>query len=150
MNVTENPGGIFSATLSEVALTFTGLNLEKITPGDSQSFEEYTGLMAMNSKQGGVLMISMGQASMNRFCSLMLGVVENEVAEADRIDALCEVVNMTAGAAKARFAGTDFMFTYSQPFVIKGSEMLVTKHKTRVFTELLTGGGVEIRLMIVY
>ena len=150
MNIYEELGSVFSEVLVQIVSTVSSIAIAPSSCESSYDCEELTGVMALNSKEGGVLMISGNKTGMCRFCSMMLGVPENEVSEEDMVDALCEVVNMTAGSAKLRLVGTDFMFTYSSPFVIKGGMSVTVKEKTRVITKLLTGNELTLKLIMVY
>jgi CheY-specific phosphatase CheX len=151
--VADTIGAVFTDALAEIIRTVSGFTLEiKETEADSK-FYGMTGMMSLNSKNQGMLFISAGEASMRVLCSFMTGVPANEVTAGDMQDALCELVNMTAGNVKIRISEEDYMFTLVPPFIISGEKMeLVTKRRVRVISSTLSDSpdNILIRLKIVY
>ena len=140
--------GAFADALSEIIATVSGVSLD--TSADDNKFDGMVSMMGLNR---GVLFISAGEQSMRVLCSFMTGVGFDGIMREDMRDALCELVNMTAGNIKLRISDPDYMFALTPPFIIDGDNMsLITKKRVRAVSRKLSDvtGGVCVRLKIVY
>ena len=149
----DKTGAVFADALAEIIATVSGFTLEIYEPESDNKFDEMIGVMSLNSKKRGMLFISAGESSMRILCSFMTGVSIDEVTVDDMQDALCELVNMTAGNVKLRITDEDYMFTLMPPFIISGENMsLGTKKRVRVISSILSDipGDISVKLKIVY
>ena len=109
------------------------------------------GVMSLNGEKSIIFFISAKEADMRILCSYMTGIPQTELTKNDTEDALCELVNMTAGSTKLRLGGSDYVYSFSVPFVMKGQSMsIVAKNKTRVVSKVLGNGEISLKLKIVY
>ena len=144
-------GSVFAAALIEVVSRSLGLSLAVISGEKDSGLGEITGAMSLIGNRGGVVFISAKESDMKTVYSCMLGVPSDEAAEEDIHDAMCEIVNMTAGSAKAMLGGTDFAFSLSQPFIICGDNMsVICKKRSSVFSTALTDGEITIKIKIIF
>ena len=144
-------GSIFTGALTEVVSKISGFSLDASETAKDESFNEITGVMSLNCKRGGVIFISADEPDMRILCSSMIGVSEDEVTREDILDALCEIVNMTAGNAKVQLHETEHMFTLSTPFILSGNNMtIVSKKRSTVISRVLGNGKLSVKLKIVY
>jgi len=156
MNITnissiDELGAIFAESLAEVISKISGFSLGVLSSDHDPDFAGMVGVMNLNSKKRGMIFISSGEYNMRVLCSFMTGVPKNEVTKEDIHDALCELVNMTAGNAKLRISDEDYMFTLSSPFIIDGENMsIITKKRVHVVSNILGDGEIFIKLKIVY
>jgi len=153
LELTKKTGCVFAVALGEIIATVSGFALEIHDTEDDNKFDGMTGVMSLNSKNQGTLFISAGEAGMRILCSFMMGIAEEQVTGDDMQDALCELVNMTAGNVKLRVTDEDYMFTLMPPFILTGENMtLVTKKRVRVISKALSdaAGGISIKIKIVY
>ena len=112
---------------------------------------DFVGAMNLNSKKSGMLFISADERDMRVFCSYMIGVAVDDVTMEDITDVLCELVNMTAGNAKALLSDSDYMYSLSSPFALCGNDLsLIFKKRANVISKVLGNGDISIRLRIVY
>ena len=147
----EQLGFVFADALAEIVSTTSGFSLDVSSPEDSAGFYEMIGIMSLGGKNHGMLFISAEESAMRVLCSFMTGVSEDEVTKDDIDDALCELVNMTAGSAKLRFNNTEHMFTLSPPFVISGKNMsFTTKKRVFVISRVLGDGKISLKLKVVF
>ena len=155
MDVVEKLGSVFSSVLMEIVSTISGFSLEIFSAKDlsinENEFDEMTGVMALSGKKSSLLFISAKEDDMRKLCSYMIGVSEEEVSKEDIEDSLCELVNMTAGSAKLRLSGSDFVFNLSSPFLLKGNNMNIKgKNKTRIISQVLRNEEISVSLKVVY
>ena len=151
MDKYEKVGQIFLGALSEVLATVSGFYLDINSQDTDKSFDEVSGVMYMHGKNSGMLYVTANRADVRVICSHIIGVPVKDVTPEDIDDTMCELVNMTAGNAKLRLSETDFMFSLSQPFVIKGKDVsIVTKKVTHIVSGSLTNGELSVRLKAVY
>ena len=145
-------GSIFAEALVEVISKTSSFSLRASMAEQDADFYGITGVMSLNSKKSGMIFISVEEADMKAVCSYMIGVKEDELTREDILDALCELVNMTAGNAKARIYDADYMFALSSPFIITGSGMsIISKKRSTVISKTLSGDGdISIKLKVVY
>ena len=151
MNMLKKLGTIYSESLVEVISTVAGIHLQIECRKSDNKFDDITGVMILNAKENGILLVSAKAPDVRIICSKIIGIPPEEVTEDDMDDTMCELVNMTAGNAKLRLNGTDYMFTLSQPFVIKGKEVsIITKNITNIIASTVSDGEVTIKLKAIY
>ena len=144
-------GTIYLNALAEVISTTTGIHLHVKSQENDFSFGDITGVMSLDGQKKGMLFVSAKIADVRVLCSNMIGVPLADVVNDELDDTVCELVNMTAGSAKVRLSDTDYMFSLTQPFVIKGKDMsLVTKASTDITSGTLGNNDITIKLKIVY
>jgi CheY-specific phosphatase CheX len=144
-------GSVFTSVLVEVVSTISGFSLEVLPLSRDAGFDEMIGSMNLNGQKSGLLFVSAGEADMRTLCSFMIGVSKDEVTKEDIDDTLCELVNMIAGNAKLRLSNTDYKFTLSTPFVIRGKSMsLITKEKVHVISKIFGNEEISIKLIVLY
>ena len=155
MDTYEKLSTVFSSVLMEIVSTISGFSLEILSPEDSSAkeydFDEMIGVMALNGKKSGILFLSAKETDMRKLCSYMIGVPQEEITKEDVEDSLCELVNMTAGSAKLRLSGSDFIFNLSSPFLLKGQNMSIKgKNKTHIISQILGNDEISVRVKVVY
>jgi len=144
-------GSIFADALKEVISKTTGFSFEISSEEYDSGFEDITGLMSLNGKNHGMVFISADERAMRCICSFMTGLHDNDIAAKDIEDALCELVNMTAGSAKLRFNTADDAYFLSPPFVLRGKNMSITsKKRVNVISMTLGNGEISIKLKVVF
>jgi len=144
-------GDIFAETLSAIVSTVSGFSLDVLPEEQDTGFYEIAGVMSLTGNKRGMVFISAAEADMRTLCSFITGTPANEVTKDDIEDSLCELVNMTAGGAKLQLTGTDYLFSLSWPFVIKGSGMSIsTKNNVRVISRILSDGEISLGIKVVY
>ena len=144
-------GPVFADVLAEVISTMSGFSFSVLSSERDADFNEMIGLMNLNGEKSGMLFVSAGEEDIRVLCSFMTGLPQNEVTKDDLDDALCELVNMTAGNAKLRLSGTDYTFNLSPPFIISGKNMsIITKKRTRVVSRVLGNDDISVKLKVVY
>ena len=142
---------VFSDVLTEIVSIVSGFSLEVLSQEEENNFEDMTGVMCLNGKKCGILFISANEDIMRILCSYMTAIPQPEIKKEDMEDALCELVNMTAGSAKLRLSASDYAFNLSSPYVIKGQNMLIVpKNKTHVISKVLGNEEITIKLKVVY
>ena len=150
MNALDELGFIFADALAEVISKVSGVSLNN-SVGYDDGFDEMIGIMNLNGKNSGVLLISAKEAALGHLCSLMIGIPEDEVTKDDVCDMLCELVNMTAGNAKLRLSNASYSFALSLPFMISGDNMaLRIKKKEHIITRTLTDGKTTISIKVIH
>ena len=144
-------GSIFAGALAEVISTTSGFSLDIFSPEDGVCFDEMTGVMSLSGKNHGMIFISAGESVMRVLCSFMTGISTEEVTKDDMEDALCELVNMTAGNAKLRFNDAEHMYALSPPYVIRGQNMsLITKKRINVISRILEDEEISVKLKVFF
>jgi len=144
-------GSIFADALKEVITTTAGFSFEISSQEQDSGFEEMTGLMSLNGNHHGLVFLSADEIVMRRICSYMTGLHDNDIALKDAEDALCELVNMTAGSAKSRFNTADDAYTLSPPFILRGNNMsIISKKRVNVISMVLGNGEISIKLKVVF
>ena len=156
----EELGSIFVDALLEVVSTVSGFAFYGVAPEtdteteteNENDFDGVTGIMSLiGGKKNIMIFLSASENDLRILCSYMSGLALDEIKSEDVYDTLCELVNMTAGNAKLRIGGTNYMFTLSLPFAITGDNMtIITKKRVNVFSKILGNGEISIRLKIVY
>jgi len=137
--------------LSEVVSTVTGIRLEEGSRDSNTDFDDITGVMYLAAKKNGMLFVTAKKEDVRVFCSKFIGVPLDEVTSDDMDDTMCEFANMTAGNLKLRLSDSEYIFTLSQPFVIKGKDAsIVLKSITKVEAGTLTNGEVSISFKVIY
>ena len=144
-------GSVFAQALIEIISKVAGFCLDVISEERDEEFDEYLALMSLNSVKGGVIFISAGKKSMRSLCSFMEGVPEDDVSKEDIEDVLCELVNMTAGNAKLLLKDTEYTYSLSSPFIIRGRDLSLTaKKRAIVISKTLGNGDISVKLKVVY
>ena len=151
MDIENKLGTIFSNVIMEIISTISGFSLDVLSQEKDNNFDEMTGVMNLSGKKSGMLFISIKEADMRLLCSYMIGVPQDELTQNDVEDALCELVNMTAGSAKLRLSDTDYVFSLSAPFLLKSQGMnIVVKNKTRIISKVIGNNEVSLRFKVVH
>jgi len=151
MDIKDKLGEIYSEALSEVLTTVAGLNLNVQCREPDSRFDDVTGVMYLNGNNTGMLFVTAKEPDIRKICGKMIGSSADEISDDEADDAMCELVNMTAGSAKLRLIKTDYMFSLLQPFVIKGNDVsIVTKNITKIDAGVLSDGEISIRFKVVY
>jgi len=142
---------IYSESLTDVIATTAGIRLLTDYVDNDNTFDDITGVMILKGKESGILSVSAKKSVVRILCSAITGVPEDDVTDDDLDDTMCELVNMTAGSAKLRMSGTTYMFSLTQPFVLKGKDMsVVTKSITNVISCILSNGEISVKIKAVY
>jgi len=151
MDIEGKLGLLYSNVLMEVVSTISGFSLDILSQEWDAEFEEMTGVMSLNGKKSGLLFVSAKEAHMRLLCSYMIGVPQDEVSVGDVEDSLCELVNIIAGGAKLRLSDTDFVFSLSSPFVVRGQNMSVAaQNKSRLISSVLGNEKITVKLTVIY
>ena len=144
-------GYIFAGALADVISTTSGFSLDIFPSEDDGCFDEMVGIMSLNCKKSGMIFISARESAIRVLCSFMTGIPEDEVTKDDTDDALCELVNMTAGSAKPRFNDAEQMFSLTPPFVVRGKNMsFITKKGINVISRVLRDGEISVGLKVFF
>ena len=144
-------GAIFSGALIEVVSKISSLSIAVLSKAQDAEFCEIVSVMSLNSGKGGMLFLSADESDLRVLCSYITGDRKDDVTADDMHDALCELLNMTAGNAKVRLQSTERMFKLSSPFVIGGSAMsIISKKRSTVISRHLGNGDISIKLKVVY
>jgi len=144
-------GNIYLSALTEVVSTTTGIHLHVKSQESDSSFGEIIGVMSLDGQKNGMLFVSAKISDVRILCSGMIGVPLAEVSNDDLDDTICELVNMTAGSAKVRLSDTDYMFSLSQPFAIRGRDLsLAAKNQTEVVSGTLGNEEISVKLKALY
>jgi CheY-specific phosphatase CheX len=147
LTYTDELGLVFAEALAEIVLKFSGVSLGAISSEQDDSFDAITGLMSLAGENGGTLMVSASEADMRALCSRMTASPIDEVTQEEAADALCELVNMTAGSAQLRLAGMGHAFTLTMPFALRGDSMrLMVKKRAGVAYKFMSDGELSLRL----
>jgi len=147
----ENLNSIFSGVLLEIISTISGFTLDVISQETDYDFDEMTGVMSLNGDKSGVLFISVKRSVMRLLCSYMTGLSQDELTNDEINDALCELVNMTAGSAKLRLSGSDYVFNLSSPFILESLNMkAVIKKKSYIISAVLGNDDISMKLKVIY
>jgi len=147
-------GLIFADALTEVVSKLSGFSFEILNPesGRDCDFDGMIGAMSLGcSKKNGMIFISAKEHDLKILCSYMTGAAQDEITKDDMNDALCELVNMTAGNARLRINDPDYMFALSWPFAINGENIsVITKTRVNVVSKVLGDGEISVKLKVVY
>ena len=144
-------GEIFADALIEVASKSLNLTMNVLSMAADSELFDIVGAMNLNSKKSGMVLISANEADMRKICLYMTGSAENEVSIEDVWDALCEIVNMTAGNAKVRLHNSDYMYALTPPFVICGENIsIITKKRSQVISRVVGNGDISLKMKILY
>jgi len=144
-------GAVYADVIASIVSTVSGFYLEALPDDGDGGFEEMTGAMSLSGEKSGMLFISAAENDMRLLCSYMTGVFPEEVTAEETEDALCELVNMVAGSAKLRLSASDYMFSLSTPFIIRGCGVaLITKNKTRLIAGSLGNGEISVKFKVIY
>jgi len=151
MDIYGELGLIYTEALTNVVEKVSGVKLKVVFQDDDDGLEELTGVMSLNGKKSGVLLISANAADLRVLCSCFIGVSLSEVTMGDLEDTVCEFANMTAGNAKLSLSGTDYMFNLAPPFAFKGNNVsIIAKERTHLICRTLSDGVVSVKLKIMY
>ena len=153
-NTADELGSIFTGALTEVILKTTGFLLEDLQADRAAEYAEFrdiVGAMSLNSKKSGMLFVSADERCLRVLCSYFIGVPIKDITRDDLLDALCELVNMTAGNAKISLSDPDYMYSLSSPFAISGIGLSIDfKKRTNVISRVLSNGDISVKIAIVY
>ena len=142
---------VFTEALIEIISKTTGFSFEVMSEDRDCNFYEFVSMMNLNSKKGGIISLSAKESDIRTLCSFMIGVPPDKVIKDDMEDTLSEFVNMTAGNVKLRITDPDYMFAFSNPFIIRGSEMTInTKIRTNLISRELGNGEISIKLKVIF
>jgi len=142
---------IFTEALEDVISVTTGFTLTISPAEDISDFDTMTGFMSLNGKNHGLVFISADEPAMKVICSYMTGIQPKDISKDDIEDALCELVNMTAGNAKLRFSDMEQRYSLSSPFLIRGKEMSITgKNRIKIISRVLSNEEISIKLKVVF
>ena len=142
---------IFVDALTEVISKMAGISFDVLSSEFDSGFDDLTGVMSLNGKSHGMLFISADENTMRVLCSCMTGIPGGEITKDEIEDALCELVNMTAGNAKLRTNNAEQMYTLSPPFVINGENMSInTKKRINVISRILGNGEISVKLKVIF
>jgi len=146
------PGFIFADSLSEVVSIASGFSFDVIQSDGDIRFDCMVGAMnIIGNKKNGMIFISAKESDMRILTSYMTGASVDEIKKEDMCDALCELVNMTAGNVKIRISDPDYMFMLSLPFAITGENVsVITKSHAKAFTQVLGNGEISLKLKVIY
>jgi CheY-specific phosphatase CheX len=151
MDIDHEIGHVFTDAMLEIISITAGHYHEVLSDGKDNAFDEMTCVMNLNGKKTGLLFLSAKEADMRTLCSCMIGVPQVELTKHEVEDALCELMNMTAGNAKLRLGNTGYVFNLSTPLLIHGRDMsVVTKKRTRVISRTVGNGELSVKLKVVY
>jgi len=150
----EELGSVFVDALLDVVAKVSGFSFGVMPSlsGEENDFDGMIGIMSFNSNKKDIMIfLSAEENDMRVICSYMSGIAQEEVTKDDMYDALCELVNMTAGTVKLRIGGEDYIFTLSVPFAVNGDNIsIITKTRVNVFSRILGTDEISVRLKIVY
>jgi CheY-specific phosphatase CheX len=147
LTYTDELGLVFAEAISDIVLKFSGVSLNAISSEPDESFETITGVMSLAGERGGTLLISASEADMRVFCSRMTAVPIGKVTPEETEDALCELVNMTAGSAQQRLSGMGHAFTLTMPFVLRGENMRMrAKKRVEIVSKFMSDGELSLKL----
>jgi CheY-specific phosphatase CheX len=147
LTYTDKLGLVFAEALADIVLKFSGVSLGTISSEPDGSFGDIAGLMSLAGENGGTLIITASEADMRVLCSRMTAVPLGKVTPEEAEDALCELVNMTAGSAQLRLSGTGHAFTLTMPFVLRGDHMrLIVKKRVGVAYKFMSDGELSLKL----
>jgi CheY-specific phosphatase CheX len=143
-------GLVFAEALTDIVLKFSGVSLNTISSEPDDSFEVITGVMSLAGENGGTLFISANEPVMRTLCSRMTAVPPEKVTPEEADDALCELVNMTAGNAQLRLTGMGHAFTLTMPLVLRGGDMRITvKKRVGIISKFLSDGEISLKLKFI-
>jgi CheY-specific phosphatase CheX len=144
-------GPVFSGAFMEVISVSAGISFDILSTEADASFSELTGVMCLNGKKQGMFFVTAQKSTIKTICSNMTGIPEDDVTRDDMTDTLCELVNMGAGNAKLRIAGSDYNFKLSTPFAITGDNMMIsTKKRVNVVSRVLGNDEMSVKIKIMY
>jgi CheY-specific phosphatase CheX len=147
LTYTDELGLVFAEELADIVLKFSGVSLNAISSEPDDCFESIAGLMSLAGDNGGTLIISANEADMRVLCSRMTAVPLEKVTPEEAEDALCELVNMTAGSAQLRLSGMGHAFTLTMPFVLRGDNMrLMVKKRVGIVYKFMSDGELSLSL----
>ena len=142
---------VYSDALTEVVSTVAGIRLKVVSRESDKEFNDIIGVMILNGDESGILSVSANKPDARILCANIIGISPADVTEDDMDDTMCELVNMTAGNSKLRLSDSSYMFTLSQPFVIKGKDVsIVTKNITNVIASTLSDGEITVKIKAIY
>jgi len=144
-------GAIFTDVLMEVISTTSGFSFNLSSTEYDSDFDQMIGIVNLNGRNQGNVFISAGEHTMRVISSFMTGISQDELTMDDMEDALCEIVNMTAGNAKLRFNDAEQLFTLSPPFLIRGKDMsITTKKRVSIISRVLKNEELSVKLKVVF
>jgi chemotaxis protein CheX len=152
-NATGFPGKTFAKALGEAIATMAGITLDWAEqPANSEirfKNDAITGGMVLSGKHKAVLLITADTASAREIVSWMTGFESLELADTDLGDGIVELVNMTAGSARAELNESENAFQLTSPFAITGTDLkLITKRNTAVYSARFNADNVQLFLKV--
>jgi CheY-specific phosphatase CheX len=130
-----NPGQAFANALCKAVATMAGITLnwkeEPFQTEMADNGDRIAGVMVLSGNLKSVLILSAAPRAAREIVSYMTGMETSELSDEDLTDSMVELVNMTAGGARARLADSDYAFHLTSPFAITGKGIkLVAKRNT--------------------
>ena len=151
MDTFDKIGQVYIDALTGVIATCAGVTLEVSNRQPNNNFDEVTGVMYLNGKKVGMLFVTAQRPDVKLLCSRIIGVSIADVTEDEIDDTMCEIINMTAGSAKLRLSGSEYIFNLSSPFLLKGQNMhIIGKKKTRIISKVLGNEEISVKIKVVY
>jgi CheY-specific phosphatase CheX len=151
VDIDKQLGRVFADSLLEVVSVTAGFYYEVLSEERDNEFSELTGVMHLRGKKMGMLFVSANEDAMKILCSCMMGVSQNEVTREDIEDALCEVMNMTAGNAKLRLGNSEYVYELTSPVLLRGESMSVaTKRRTHFISRTIGNSEMSIKIKVIY
>ncbi len=146
----EELGNVFADALCEIVLKFTDISLKVLSSEPDDSFYGLTGIMNLAGTHGGAVFVSADEEDLRLFCSRMTGTPKESVRQDDMYDAVCELVNMTAGSASPLVGSAGHSYSLTTPVALSGENMRLTaKGRTRVISRLLGDGEISLKLKVI-
>jgi len=141
---------LFAKALKDVVAIVAGMSFERAYTVNESLGDELVGMMSLQGQKVSLLAITCSLQGVRLLCSHMLGVHEDEITDRDMGDAICELVNMTAGSVKARLRETAYEYTLTTPFAMKGKGLqFIVKDRVSVVQVVLSSGEIELKLKMI-
>jgi chemotaxis protein CheX len=134
----------FITSLAMAFQTMLGCEVERGTLSLKESdtpLHDYSGVIGLSGRAVGTVVVSLSKNVAMQATSAMLMTPADEVSEKEIVDAVGELANMVAGAAKARLEG--YELSVSLPSVITGKAHTVRfpSNVTPICVPFQTGWG---------
>jgi len=145
---------VYTEAIMDVISALAGIELKESNDlldlhisKSSETIHYVMGLMFLKGQHHAVLGITASFHTMRILCSYMLGVSLVKVSYDDVQDAICELVNMTAGSVKTRLRDTEYEALLTTPFAITGVDLnLYIKERVAQIESILLDEETDIRL----
>jgi len=151
VDIDKQLGKVFSDAMLEILSVTAGFYHEVLSEESNNDFDEMVGLMHLKGKMLGLLFVSAKETDMKVLCSCMTGIPHDDLTRKDVEDALCELMNMTAGNAKLRLGNSEYVYDLTSPLLLCGENMSIsTKKRTHVISRSIGNGKMSIKIKLVY